>query len=66
MNKKKDQENEKSEKEILQEISDKLDRLMGILAIQNTEDPDEKIYTLKKLGFKSEEITSFVNVGGRI
>ena len=45
---------EKSEKELLEEISKKLDKLIGILAIQG-KDKDEQIKILKKLKFTSEE-----------
>ncbi len=43
---------EKSEKELLKEISEKLDKLIGILAIQG-KNKDEQIRILKKFGFPS-------------
>ncbi len=40
-------ENPKSSEESLSEISQKLDKIIGILVIQNIEGVDEKIYALK-------------------
>ena len=39
---------------------------MGVLAIQSIEDQDDKIHTLKGLGFKESEIKLFVLITGRI
>jgi len=40
----------------------KLDRLTGIVAIQGIDDIDKKIYALKKLSMKSEEIERLLGV----
>jgi hypothetical protein len=45
---------EKSDNDLLQEINQKLDKLIGILAIQD-KDIDEQIHILKTLGFTSKE-----------
>lgn len=47
----KKQEEQKTE-DLLHEISEKLDKIMGVLAIQG-KDEDKQIEILKKLGFKS-------------
>jgi len=52
---------EKSEKELLEEISGKLDKLIGILAIQGKNE-DDTIKILKKLGFTSEETGTLVGL----
>jgi len=57
--------NKKSEKELLEEISTKLDKLMGILAIQGKKE-DEQIQILKKLGFPAVEIEKLLGVKGRL
>lgn len=44
------------------QICKKLDKIFGIIAVQNVEDKDDKIYLLKKLGFTSEEINPLVGV----
>lgn len=44
----------KSEIELLEEISNKIDRLIGIIAIQG-KDEDVQIRILKRLGFTSKE-----------
>ena len=62
----KDDKKEKTENELLEEINQKLDKLIGILAIQNIKDIDDKIYALKGLGYKETEIGLFVVVKGRI
>ena len=54
----------KSTEELLTEISKKLDSLIGVLAIQSIEDIDDKIHTLKKLKFKSDEIGPLVGIKG--
>ncbi len=56
----------KSTEELLSEISSKLDKLMGITAIQNMENSNDKIHVLKQLGFKEPEIKLFVSIKGRI
>ncbi|KAG2476778.1 MAG: Poly (ADP-ribose) polymerase-1 [Nitrosopumilales archaeon] len=53
---KKNKQEEKSEKKLLEEISEKLDKILGVLAIQNVSDVDSKIKILKNLGFSSAEI----------
>lgn len=59
-------ENTKSTEELLSEISQKLDKIIGVLVIQSIEDVDEKIYALKKLGFNTAEIGLLVSKKGRI
>lgn len=56
----------KTELELLNEINLKLDKLIGVLAIQSIEDLDDKIYAFKGLGFKEPEIKLFVVIEGRI
>ena len=56
---------EKSEKELLEEISKKLDKLIGVVSANNQGlDIDSKIKILKNLGFESDEIGPFVNLTG--
>jgi len=50
------QPKKKTSEELLKEISEKLDKILGVLAIQNVKDVDSKIKMLKKLGFSSGEI----------
>lgn len=52
---------EKSEKELLQDIVEKLEKLIGITAIQGK---NEKIQAkiLKSLGFKYKEISQLIGV----
>jgi DNA-directed RNA polymerase specialized sigma24 family protein len=52
---------EKTERDILLEISEKLDRLIGILAVQG-KDRDEKISILVSLGFSNAEIGKLIGV----
>ena len=59
-------ENLKSTEESLSEISQKLDKILGVLVIQNIEDVDDQIYALKKLGFNTIEIGLLVSKKGRI
>jgi len=55
--------NEKSEKELLEEISEKLNKLIGIFSMQNEKlDTDSKIKILKNCGFESSEIGPFVGL----
>lgn len=65
-NKMSNNKKEKTEIELLEEINVKLDKLIGVLAIQSIEDPDDKIYALKGLGFKETEIELFIIIKGRI
>ena len=53
--------NVKSEKELLEEISGKLDKIMGVLAIQGKEE-DSQIRILKNQGFNSEEVGKLVGL----
>lgn len=55
------QKKQKTSEELLQEISEKLDKLMRILAIQG-KDIDTQIKILKKLGFTSEETGNLVGL----
>ena len=43
-------------------ICKKIDKLTALLTIQNIEDKDDRIYTLKKLGFSSSEVASLVGM----
>lgn len=52
---------EKNEKDLLKEISGKLDRLIAFTAIQG-KDTDTQIDILTKLGFKSPEIGPFIGL----
>ena len=56
---------EKSEKELLEEISKKLDKIIAILAIQG-KDEDAQIRILKRLGFMADEIGKLLGVTGRL
>ena len=47
---------QKTTEELLKEIIEKLDKILGVLAIQNIKDVDSKIKILKNLGFSSGEI----------
>jgi len=53
--------NGKSSEELLKEISEKLDKLMGILAIQG-KDEDTQIRILKSQGFTSEEVGKLIGL----
>lgn len=53
--------NEKSEKELLKEINEKLGKILSILAIQGRE-TDIQIRILKKAGFTSEETGMYVGL----
>lgn len=52
---------EKSEKHILEEINNKMTKMLAILAIQGKKE-DEKITILKKAGFTSEETGLYVGL----
>ena len=58
-------ENTKSTEELLSEISQKLDKIIGILAIQG-KDEDTQIRILKQLGFEAIEIGNILGVQGRL
>jgi hypothetical protein len=45
-----------------EEICKRLDKILAVLTIQNLEDKNDKIYTLKKLGLSSEDIAILVGV----
>ena len=57
--------NVKSEKELLEEISGKLDKIIGVLAIQGKEE-DTQIRILKKLGFQPEEVGKLLGINGKL
>ena len=40
----------------------KMDRIFAIISVQNMDDKDDKIFTLKKLGFTSDEISPIVKI----
>lgn len=44
------------------EICNKLDRIFGIIAVQGIDDVNDKIYSLKSLGFSSKDINPLVGV----
>ena len=48
--------------EQFKEICDKLDKITALLAIQNIESKNDKIYVLKKLGLKSYEIAPLIGL----
>ena len=52
---------EKTERELLSEVSNKLDRIIGLLAIQD-KDEDTKIRILYGLGFDAPSIGSLVGL----
>ena len=56
---------EKTEKELLEEINKKLDRMMMAIVIQGR-DEDDQIRILKRNGWKSEEIEKFLGTKGRV
>ena len=57
---------EKSEKELLEEISEKIDKLIAISVIQGIVDQNDKIYALKEFGFKEADVKLLVIIKGRI
>lgn len=57
-----DKKKTKSSEELLQEIIGKLDKILGVLAIQNVSDIDSKIKILKNFGFSSAEIGSLMGL----
>jgi len=44
------------------EICKKLDRIFGIIAVQNVDSNDDKVYLLKKFGLSSPEIGPIIGV----
>ncbi len=54
----------KTELDILNEINSKLDKLIGVLAIPNIKNVDDKIHLLKNLNFKSDEVGPLVGIKG--
>lgn len=52
---------EKTEKDILEEINNKMTKMLAILAIEGKEE-DVKIQILKKAGFTSEETGLYVGL----
>jgi len=54
----------KTSDELLLEISEKLDKMIGILSMQEIQDIDEKIRMLKSLSFSSDQIGPFVGMKG--
>jgi len=58
-------EKEKTEKDLLAEISQKLDKIIALLAIQG-KDENTQIRILKKLGFDAEEIGKLLGITGRL
>jgi len=58
-------EEAKSTEELLSEISQKLDRILGVIACQDKNlDVNSKIKILRNCGFDSNEIGPFVNLSG--
>jgi len=47
-------QDEKSEKEYLKEISEKMDKIIGIIAASSVKEPKDKVSLLKDLGFTIE------------
>ncbi|MCK4553201.1 hypothetical protein KAT80_03280 [Candidatus Pacearchaeota archaeon] len=43
-------------------ICKKLDKIFAIIGVQNIKDQEDKIYSLKRLGFTSDEISPIVNI----
>jgi hypothetical protein len=56
---------EKSEKEILEEISIKLDKIIFTMAIQG-KNGDTQIKILKRNGWKEEDNRNFLGINGRV
>jgi len=53
---------EKNERELLEEINAKLEKILGVLAIQNIKDVDSKIKILKNLRLSSGEIGTLLGL----
>ncbi len=63
----KNKNQQKDEKELLQEISNKLDKISIVIAVQNIQYRDTKISLLKKAQLSSKEIGDLLGVTeGRI
>lgn len=43
-------------------VCQKLDKITAIIAVQNVENKDDKIYLLKIMGFTSDEISPLVKI----
>jgi len=54
-----------TEKELLEEISQKLDKIIGILAIQGKSETTQ-IRILKKLKFSADDIGKLLGIVGRL
>lgn len=48
--------------ETLKSIDKKLDKIIALLTVQNIQNKDDKIYSLKKFGLTSDEISPMVNI----
>ena len=57
--------NSKSSEALLSEISEKLDKILGVLAIQG-HDENTSIRILKGLGLESKEIGNLLGIKGRL
>ena len=57
--------NKKTSEELLEEINEKLDKIIALLAIQG-KDENTQIQILKKLGFEAVEIGKLLGVTGRL
>jgi len=53
---------EKTEKELLIEISQKLDKIIGILACSSIKEPKDKVPLLKNLGFTIEDTANITGL----
>jgi len=59
---KKIKKEEKSEKEILEEINSKLNKLIGLVAVSTIKEQKKKIPILKNLGFTIEETVALTGL----
>jgi len=59
---KKIKKEEKSEKEILEEINSKLNKLIGLVAVSTIKEQKKKIPILKNLGFTIEETAALTGL----
>lgn len=48
--------------ELLKSIDKKLDKITALLMIQNIENKNDKIYSLKKLGLSSVEVAELIGM----
>jgi len=46
----------------LEELSKKMDKIIALLAIQSIQNKDDKIYTLKRMGLSSQDISPLVGI----